>query len=318
MIPSPGERREACILIVDDDAGAVRVLANLLRDLARILVTTRGSEAMALTRSARPDLVLLDLEMPDADGLTLCRDLRADPETEDVLVLFVTGHGDAQAESQALAAGAIDFIHKPVHTEIVRARVANYLALKRQADHLRRLTMLDGLTGVANRRAFDIGLSREWARASRAGEQVALLMADIDHFKQFNDLYGHQAGDACLRDVAATIARHARRPGDLIARYGGEEFALLLPDCGAAKAREIAARVLADVGSLRIPHAGSPTAGWVTISLGVASMAAPKADASADTGDEALRGPESLVGAADAALYRAKRAGRNRVELAAP
>lgn len=317
MNASPGERREACILIVDDDAAAVRVLANLLRDLARVLVTTRGSEAMALTRSARPDLVLLDLEMPDADGLTLCRELRADAETEDVLVLFVTGHGDALAESQALAAGAIDFIHKPVHPEIVRARVANYLALKRQADHLRRLTMIDGLTGVANRRAFDVGLSREWARASRADEPVALLMADIDHFKQFNDLYGHQAGDACLRDVAAAIARHARRPGDLIARYGGEEFALLLPDCGAIKAREIAIHVLADVASLRIPHAGSPTAGWVTISLGVAAMVAPKPDASADAGENTSRGPEALVGAADAALYRAKRAGRNRVEVAA-
>jgi diguanylate cyclase (GGDEF)-like protein len=312
----PGEQGQACILIVDDDAGAVRVLANLLRDLARILVTTRGSEVMALTRSARPDLVLLDLAMPDADGMTLCRELRADTETCDVLVLFVTGHGDAQAESQALAAGAIDFIHKPVHPDIVRARVANYLALKRQADHLRRLTMLDGLTGVANRRAFDAGLAREWARAGRSGEPVALLMADIDHFKQFNDLYGHQAGDVCLRDVAAAIAAHARRPGDLVARYGGEEFALLLPACETPMAREIAGLVLADVAALRIPHAGSPTAAWVTICVGVASMTAPRAEAIA-TGDlQANGGPEALVGAADAALYRAKRAGRNRVEVA--
>ncbi len=311
--------QDARILIVDDDPGGVRVLANLLRDHARILVTTRGAEALALARSARPDLVLLDIEMPDADGITLCRALRADPETADALVLFVTSLGDAHIETEALAAGAIDVIHKPVRPEIVRARVANYLALKRQADHLRRLTMIDQLTGVANRRAFDHGIAREWARAARTGEPLTLIMADVDHFKQFNDLYGHPAGDACLQAVARALARHARRPSDLVARYGGEEFALLLPDCPAWKGRDIAASLLAEVAGLRIAHAGSSVAGYVTVSLGVASRVPaevrtlPQPDASET---RAQPGTESLIGAADAALYRAKHGGRNRAAYA--
>jgi diguanylate cyclase (GGDEF)-like protein len=321
MMAREGAGQDARILVVDDDPGGVRVLANLLREHARVLVTTRGSEALALARAARPDLVLLDIEMPDADGISLCRELRADPETADALVLFVTSLGDARIESEALAAGAIDFIHKPVRPEIVRARVANYLALKRQADHLRRLTMIDELTGVANRRAFDVGIAREWARAARTGESIALIMADVDHFKQFNDLYGHLAGDACLQSVASALARHARRPSDLLARYGGEEFALLLPDCPPWKARDIAARLLAEVAGLRIAHAGSATASHVTVSLGVASLeparvwTTPQPDGGGQP-QPARAGTETLVGAADAALYRAKHAGRNRAAFA--
>ena len=312
---------DARILIVDDDPGGVRVLANLLRDQARILVTIRGAEAMALARSARPDLVLLDIEMPDADGISLCRELRADPETADALVLFVTSLADARIESEALAAGAIDFIHKPVRPEIVRARVANYLSLKRQADHLRRLTMIDELTGVANRRAFDLGIAREWARATRTGESLTLIMADVDHFKQFNDRYGHPAGDACLQAVAGALARHARRPSDLVARYGGEEFALLLPDCPPWKGRDIAASLLAEVQALRIAHAGSSVASYVTVSLGVASQIPAQAWTDAQPATDTMKartpaGTESLIGAADAALYRAKHGGRNRAAYA--
>ena len=321
MSPREDTGLDARILIVDDDPGGVRVLANLLREHARILVTTRGAEAMTLARSARPDLVLLDIEMPDADGISLCSELRAYPETADALVLFVTSLGDARIESEALAAGAIDFIHKPVRPEIVRARVANYLSLKRQADHLRRLTMIDELTGVANRRAFDVGIAREWARAARTGESLTLIMADVDHFKQFNDRYGHPAGDACLQAVAGALARHARRPSDLVARYGGEEFALLLPDCPPWKGRDIAASLLAEVAGLRIAHAGSSVASHVTVSLGVASQIPSQAWTEAQPAPDATKaraptGTESLIGAADAALYRAKHGGRNRAAYA--
>jgi diguanylate cyclase (GGDEF)-like protein len=291
------------ILIVDDDPGTTLVLAHLLDDIATTQSTTRGADALSLAIESRPDLILLDIEMPEVSGIEVCEQIKAHPDLHDTLVLFVTGHGDAQIEALALTAGAIDFIQKPVNAGVVRARVRNYLALKRQRDQLRQLSTVDGLTGVANRRAFDIALNREWARAQRSGEPIALLMCDIDDFKQFNDRYGHLAGDACLHDVATELARHTRRAGDLVARYGGEEFAVLLPNCSADDARTLGENIVAAVAALRIAHAGSRVAQHVTLSVGAGLMASHD------------RTPQDLIRAADAALYRAKRAGRNRLEM---
>ncbi|OYY60875.1 MAG: hypothetical protein B7Y51_11165 [Burkholderiales bacterium 28-67-8] len=291
------------ILIVDDDRGTTLVLSHLLEDIAITQSTTCGTDALRLAIESRPDLVLLDIEMPDISGILVCEQIKAHPDLHDTLVLFVTGHGDAQIEALALTAGAIDFIPKPVNAAVVRARVRNYLALKRQRDQLRQLSTVDGLTGVANRRAFDIALNREWARARRSGEPIALLMCDIDDFKQFNDSYGHLAGDACLHDVAAELLRHTRRAGDLVARYGGEEFAVLLPNCSSADARTLGEAIVAAVATLGIPHAGSRAAPHVTLSVGAGLMAPHD------------RAPQDLIRTADAALYRAKRSGRNRLEM---
>ena len=291
------------ILIVDDDRGTTLVLSHLLEDLAVTQSTTCGADALRLAIEGRPDLVLLDIEMPDISGISVCEQIKAHPDLNDTLVLFVTGHGDAQIEALALTAGAIDFIQKPVNAAVVRARVRNYLALKRQRDQLRQLSTVDGLTGVANRRAFDIALNREWARARRSGEPIALLMCDIDDFKQFNDRYGHLAGDACLHDVASELAHHTRRAGDLVARYGGEEFAVLLPNCSPDDARNLGEAIVTAVAALGIVHAGSRVAPHVTLSIG-AGLATPHD-----------RTPQDLIRSADAALYRAKRSGRNRLEM---
>jgi diguanylate cyclase (GGDEF)-like protein len=291
------------ILIVDDDRGTTLMLSHLLEDNAITQSTTCGVEALRLATESRPDLILLDIEMPDISGISVCEQIKAHPDLHDTLVLFVTGHGDAQIEALALTAGAIDFIQKPVNAAVVRARVRNYLALKRQRDQLRQLSTVDGLTGVANRRAFDIALNREWARARRSGEPIALLMCDIDDFKQFNDSYGHLAGDACLHDVAAELLRHTRRAGDLVARYGGEEFAVLLPNCSSADARTLGESIVVTVAALAIPHASSRVAPHVTLSVGAGLMAPHD------------RAPQDLIRTADAALYRAKRSGRNRLEM---
>jgi diguanylate cyclase (GGDEF)-like protein len=303
----------ATLLIADDDPRAVRILANLLKDQGRIHITTRSEEVRSLALALRPDLILLDIEMPELDGFAVSKQVRGEPDLQNTLILFITSHNDPATESRALAVGAIDFIHKPVNADVVRARVRNYLALKRQRDHLQRLSAVDGLTGLANRRSFDAALAQEWARCWRSGDPMALLMCDVDHFKQYNDHYGHPAGDACLRSVAAVLGGFARRPGDVAARYGGEEFALLLPGCAAADALAIAERVIAALRALHLPHAQSATSPYVSLSIGVGALTPRRAEPIA-VGDRPS--PDKLVRDADAALYAAKRGGRNRVEAA--
>lgn len=321
MTDSIAPVEEPRLLVVDDDPGTIRLLVQILKGLGKIHFTTSGAEAVEMARTVRPDLILLDVEMPDADGFRVCEMIKGDPAFQDVPILFVTAHGDADVEAQALTAGAIDFITKPPHPPVVRARVRNYLALKQRTDQLRRLTTIDGLTGVANRRAFDTALDLEWRRACRTGTQLSLLMIDVDHFKHFNDAYGHQAGDDCLRTVAQALAGAARRPGELAARYGGEEFAVLLPACDTPQAVGLAETIRAAVSGCAIPHGKSDVAPHVTVSVGAASVFALcqpsrahlRDGAACQLKDTCAVGPGDLVAAADHSLYEAKRAGRNRV-----
>jgi len=296
---------EARIVVVDDDPGTVLVLANVLKGLGKVYLATRSGEAVTLALRVEPDLVLLDVEMPDADGFAVLQELRTHAQLAETLVLFVTSHGASDIEARALSAGAIDFINKPVRADIVRARVRNYLALKQQGDQLRRWSMLDGLTGLTNRRAFDLALDHEWASAEKSGETLGLVLCDIDYFKLYNDLYGHPTGDACLRSVAAVLLDGATSPRAVAARYGGEEFALLLPGVEAAEAAKVAERLCAAVSALDVPHAGSPVSSHVTLSLGVATHTPVPGSR-----------PGLLVRAADEALYLAKDEGRNRLVLA--
>ncbi len=173
-------------------------------------------------------------------------------------------------------------------------------------EKLERESATDGLTGITNRRRFDEILGIEWLRAARSGAGLSLLMVDIDHFKRFNDHYGHVAGDECLRRVAQLLHSSARRAGDLVARYGGEEFVVLLPGAKLADAEELAQRCQHGIAAMALPHASSPTAGHVTFSIGIAQVV-----------PDAARDPASLVNAADTAMYRAKTAGRARSAVAA-
>ena len=173
--------------------------------------------------------------------------------------------------------------------------------------HLRQLAMIDGLTGIANRRTFDETLGQEWRRASRAGTPLSLLMIDVDHFKRYNDLYGHQAGDECLRAVATALAATARRPADLVARYGGEEFGVILPGSSVSEAQALAEKMRLAIAALHLPHKASETAADVTISIGISGIALPGAC------EAGIRDAENLIAFADTALYRAKSNGRNRV-----
>jgi diguanylate cyclase (GGDEF)-like protein len=248
-----------------------------------------------------PDLVLLDVQMPGLDGYEVCRRLKADAATREIPVIFVTARDTMEDQVRGLEAGAVDFITKPVHAPIVRARTRTHILLKQHADRLRELALTDTLTGVANRRSFDERLRTEWRRCQRSQSPIALVMIDVDHFKQYNDAYGHQAGDNCLSRISNAMKSCLRRPGDMLARYGGEEFACLLPETGLGQAMRKAEELGNAVQELAIPHASSGAAPIITISRGVAALV-PTTELQA----------RELVRISDEMLYEAKRKGRNR------
>jgi len=292
------------ILVVDDAMENIQILHAALQDEHEVLFAMDGPRALEIARSQHPDLILLDAVMPGMDGYAVCKELFASPDTSDIPVIFVTALKSPEDETRALGAGAADFISKPVNAAVVRARVRTQLTVKRQRDALRALILLDALTGVANRRAFDERLEAEWRRCGRAQLAVSLLLVDIDHFKLYNDHYGHQAGDNTLVEVARAMQRAAGRTQDLVARYGGEEFAILLPQLDTAGATGVARRLMHELEMLDLPHAASPTERRLTVSIGIASMV---------PGEHSQ--PPDLIQVADALLYQAKAGGRNRYML---
>ena len=310
------------ILLVDDDPGSIQVLSRILAGQGQLRFATSGVDALRIARESVPDLVLLDAEMPGMSGFEVCEAMKADYLLADVPVIFVTSHCDADFEVAGLATGAVDFIAKPVRAPLVVARVKTQLRLKQMADTLRQRATIDGLTGVANRRLFDDALAREWLRAQRTARPVSLLLIDVDHFKLYNDRYGHPAGDACLRAVADALNSASLRPADLVARYGGEEFTLILPNTPRAGAKHMAHRVLDAVEALGIPHQASLTGRHVTVSIGVACYddasdcwIEPSSD-SRPTGLQAsCCTSDDLLAAADKALYAAKHGGRAQARL---
>lgn len=294
------------LLVVDDQRINILVLNELFREDCDVFMATSGEQALQVCRAQLPDLVLLDVQMDGIDGYEVCRRLKADAETRDIPVIFITAQGGEADEVRGLQLGAVDFIAKPINPVIVRARVQTHLTLKLQSDILRSMALLDGLTGVANRRKFDEQLLRDWRQSQREQTSLSLILVDVDHFKRYNDHYGHQAGDAALQAVARVLTSTLRRPHDLLARYGGEEFVGVLPNTGLSEAVELAERMQAGVRALNLEHLGTPEAQVVTISLGVATVVA-RSDLA----------PQALVEAADQQLYAAKQAGRARVCAAA-
>lgn len=295
------------ILVVDDAMENIQILNQALRDEHDVIFALSGDKALDLARQQLPDLILLDAVMPGTDGYAVCAELRASASTRDIPIIFVTAFSQPEDETRALETGAVDFISKPFNPAVVRARVRTQLTIKRQADAMRELTLTDTLTGVANRRHFNETLDNEWRRCARAGLPVALIMADIDHFKRYNDSYGHQAGDVCLQQVCAAMKRSAVRPSDMLARYGGEEFIILLPQSDSKGAAVVAQRILDNVRQLAITHVSSGVGAHVTVSLGVASLTPGEGN-----------DPAALIRIADALLYRAKDSGRDRFCLPAP
>jgi diguanylate cyclase (GGDEF)-like protein len=289
------------ILIIDDSVDTIRLLSSMLKNQAQILFATTGADGIKLARQHHPQLILLDVEMPEMDGHAVCNALKDDIDTRDCAVIFVTARASMESEVAGLEAGAVDFIAKPLNPPVVRARVSTHLKLQHNSAALQQLANLDGMTGLYNRRFFDERLEQEFLRHRRQNMPLSLAFIDIDHFKRYNDYYGHQAGDLCLKIVANAISKATRRPGEIVARYGGEEFVVILPHTSSEDANKFGEWMCEHIRKLQIEHASPDVGGEVTISVGISCLIP-------GTSDSAYK----LLDRADQALYQAKSSGRNR------
>lgn len=295
--------QQATLLIVDDDPINIRVLGHCLIDRYRVLTAKTGKSALSIIDTKMPpDLVLLDVQLPDIDGYEICNRIKSNPKTRGIAVIFLTGQNSVQAEAKGLGLGAADYITKPFSVPIVQARVRNQIMLKRRTDLLEKLVSIDALTEIPNRRFFEDIFHREVRRLAREKGKCALLMIDIDHFKLYNDYYGHHAGDECLRLVAKTIERTLKRSTDHVARYGGEEFAALISQADLEMVEFVAESLRAAIFDLHIAHETAPQIKHITTSIGVTYV--PVVDCLELT---------DLVKDADEMLYKAKQKGRNTV-----
>lgn len=313
------------VLLVDDQIMVGEAVRRALSDEPNIVFhyCARPAEAVAVAKEVKPTVILQDLVMPGIDGLELVRRYRQDPATVRIPIIVLSTKDEPAVKSAAFAAGANDYLVKlPDNIELVaRLRYHSDAYVNRvQRDaadcalresqralieanlELQRLTRVDGLTGLANRRYFDEFFTAEWKRAVRTQTPLSVLMIDIDCFKRYNDTYGHLAGDQVLRQVAETIQRNCGRSTDLGARYGGEEFIVVLCNTPVTGMRAVGETLRQDIADLKLRHMASVVADHVTVSVGGASLI-PRLSQSA-----AL-----LIDAADRALYRAKDGGRNRL-----
>jgi two-component system, cell cycle response regulator len=287
------------VLIVDDSPDALRIAkARLAKEELDILCADGGTAGLEVARREHPDLILLDLDMPDLSGFDVCRMLKSETDLSIIPVLFLAGTTTPEDKVKALDLGAIDFISKPFDAFELCARVRAALRTKYLQDLLIQHANIDPLTGLPNRRALMDSLQREWARMQRYGGQLSFVLTDIDRFKQVNDTYGHPVGDQVLRAIAALLTGQCRK-ADLPTRYGGDEFAIVAPQTPASGAAVLADRLRCETQKIAIDAAGHPVS--VTMSFGVADAAG-------------LETIDDLVRCADKALYRAKLAGRNTVE----
>lgn len=289
------------ILIAEDDKVSLQALVQILREDYTIYTTINGKETLELTKKHSPDVILLDILMPDMDGLTIISELKRDETTNNIPVIFVTGLGEPADEEKGLALGAADYIIKPFNPPIVKLRVQNQIQILKQMETIRRLSTTDQLTGVSNRRNFDLRLDVEIEHAKRDKTPLSLIILDIDNFKMYNDTYGHLQGDLVLQTVANITEMSLRRSLDLLARWGGEEFVILLSDTDSAGAEAVAESIREKIEKASVPcHNGEKTK--ITVSVGVNTLI--------PTQDETSR---ELFNGADKALYEAKAAGKNRV-----
>lgn len=305
-------------MVVEDSKVAIKAITDHLEDMDILpLVAETGSAAIEMYRNERPDIILLDIILPDIDGFDVAKEIRRlQGENNWTAIIFLSVMSKDEDLAQGIEVGGDDYLMKPVGRVVLRAKVNAMHRLVRMQraliglterlngvnQELQRLSTTDGLTGIANRRLFDESLDREWRRCRRIKKPLSIILFDVDFFKKYNDKYGHQTGDECLRLVAKEVSRTASRPGDMAARYGGEEFVLILAETDQEGACWVADRIRQNLSALKIPHDDSDYK-HVTISCGVVSVVP----------DEELSA-EKLVKSADIALYIAKEQGRNRVE----
>ena len=289
------------ILVIDDSTVQAEHLCAILEEDYQVTVCLTAREGLAAAKEGGFSLILLDVVMPDMDGFTLLRELKATALTVHVPVILLTSLADVQYEERGLLLGAVDYVAKPFSPVIIKARVNTHVQLYLYQTKFREQALVDELTGVANRRRYEMECMTKWQEAIRFHLPFSICMLDIDHFKQYNDTFGHPAGDQVIASVAQTAASHFRRATDLFARYGGEEFVAIFMGNDGASAWSFLKSIRQDIENLHIPH-NSPVSPWVTVSIGGVSLT-PK------SGDKY----ETYLQLADTMLYDAKRLGRNQV-----
>jgi diguanylate cyclase (GGDEF)-like protein/PAS domain S-box-containing protein len=293
------------LLIIDDAQDATTLLHNTLKSKYDILTANSGKDGLKLAHARpHPDMILLDMTMPELNGYEVCRRLHLEEDTKDIPIIFITTLPEAESEAFSLKSGAVDFIRKPFDLLVVAEKIRNHLALKQYREMLNETADLDYLTQIANRRRFNEMLAVEIRKARRMKTSLSVIIVDIDYFRRYNEIYGHIAGDGCLREVASILKKKMRRAGDLVARWGGEEFACLLPDTDLKGAAHVAENLRIAVIEMGIPHHASPIAKSVTLSVGVSS--------GTDSDEGSL---ESLTENAESALIQSKISGRNRISV---
>jgi len=296
------------ILLVDDDSMVVRILSRILSDFTPLRFATSGRAALKLAHESPPDLVLLDVDMPELSGFEVCKAFKSDPALAEVPIIFITSHESAQLEAKGLALGAADFINKPPHAPLVLARVRTYQRFKMLSDTMRSAVSMDFPTGALTRRALDKALTQEFLRAQRSGAPMALLLADIEGFAAYNAEMGEAKGEACLKSVAAALRVAAHRPIDVLSRFAGGKFALLLPETDAKGASTVAQRAIAAVDEMQISPRAAPI-GRVTLCVGGGCRDSSRSSS------RAAAVPNDLIEAAEQALKRGRSAGGHQVRM---
>ncbi|MBA6250750.1 diguanylate cyclase domain-containing protein [Colwellia sp. MB3u-55] len=291
---------EQIILIVDDDKANRKMLKELLQEQAKIIFAKNGKQARELAIKHLPDLILLDVVMPDISGFEVIDYLKNDPKTMNISVIFITGLANDDDEERGFNLGGCDYIYKPFKPNIVIARVMMHLELIRQRKMLDEIAHIDALTGVNNRRKMDIVLKDEVAANKYEHTNLLVAILDIDYFKQYNDGYGHGAGDVALRQVGQALREVCVRPRDFIARYGGEEFVIILPDCDEASAEIMLSNIAQAIKDKKIKHQYSSVSPQLTVSVGAVVVKSSQSVVVAN-----------VMQKADSLLYQAKNNGRN-------
>ncbi|WP_286236794.1 GGDEF domain-containing response regulator [Neptuniibacter halophilus] len=295
------------ILLVDDDRYIREIIGSVINDAGyRPLFAEDAEQAMKALDEESIDLVLTDVEMPGMNGFELTRQIRDTYPDTWFPIIFLSGQSDEKHYKEGIDAGGDDYLTKPVSPVVLRAkirameRIANMKkALDNANARLEKLSSQDPLTRLYNRRALDQHMLREWKRCKRDGKELTAMMLDIDHFKLYNDHFGHPQGDECLKAVAKVLKKSLLRSHDLVARYGGEEFAIILPETSIKEAEVVCQRICETLAQRDLAHAPGASADRVCLSIGISST-----QHQAET-------PTALLRQADQALYAAKQAGRN-------
>ncbi len=289
------------VLIIDDSAVQGEFLCSVLSGDYEVTTCQTAREGLDKAKEGSFSLILLDIVMPDMDGFMLLQELKATDLTRHIPVILLTSLADIQYEERGLLLGAVDYVAKPFSPVIIKARVNTHIQLYHYQTHFKQQALVDGLTGIPNRRRYESDSLTKWQDAIRFGLPFSIFMMDIDHFKLYNDTFGHPAGDQVISSVAKTVSAHFRRATDLFARYGGEEFVAVFLGNNSQSAFDFVKSIRQAVEDLHIPH-NSPVSPWVTVSIGGVSII-PKA------GDDYA----TFLKLADTMLYDAKRFGRNQV-----